>query len=334
MQLRCLAKYGLLFLMGIFFSGIGNDIMAQPTSNPGVTKNAILKNNPVITKDTSDEGVILITADSVMVVPVTPSVNTMPVIPLGKYQRANTLYYKMIDSLVRVISEFPLKDSAGLTYADEWVGTPNMGLRRPNYVIIHHTATNGLNEVLQEFTKPGGREASSHYVINKDGKVYHMLNDLLRSHHAGDSKWGNTTDLNSSSIGIEIVNNGKEAFTREQMTSLLILLERLKIQYRIPVANFIGHGDIAPGRKADPSAKFSWKELSENGFGYWWDDTTGVEVPQNFDYIMGLRIIGYDVSYPASAVAAFKRHFMNDNSGGGMNAIVRKLIYVMHRKYL
>ena len=68
-----------------------------------------------------------------------------------------------------------------------------MGLRRPNYVIIHHTATNGFQEVIQEFTNPGGREASSHYLICKDGTVYHMLNDLLRSHHAGDSKWGNNS---------------------------------------------------------------------------------------------------------------------------------------------
>jgi N-acetylmuramoyl-L-alanine amidase len=257
----------------------------------------------------------------------------VPPLPGGKYYKANLLYYKMIDSLVRVIAEFPLQDSAGLKYASDWVGTVNMGLRRPNYVILHHTATNGFDEVLQEFTKPGGREASSHYLVCKDGTVYHMLNDMLRSHHAGDSKWGNNTDLNSSSIGIEIVNNGREAYTNEQISSLAILLERLKAQYKIPDANFIGHGDIAPTRKADPSAKFPWKELSQKGYGLWWDDTTNVEVPQNFDYLMGLRIIGYDVSYPASAVAAFKRHFLNDNSGSGMNADIRKVIYVLYRKY-
>jgi N-acetylmuramoyl-L-alanine amidase len=333
MQIKVHRPVAILILLNII-GGIFCSLYAQPTSLPAVSKSAVLKIENKAVKDTSDEGVLIVTADSVETIATTINPLQPPEIPAGKYQRANKLYYKMIDSLVRVISEFPLRDSAGLTYAAEWVGTPNMGLRRPNYVIIHHTATNGLNEVLQEFTAPGGREASSHYVINKDGKVYHMLNDLLRSHHAGDSKWGNSTDLNSSSIGIEIVNNGREAYTKEQITSLLILLERLKIQYKIPVANFIGHGDIAPTRKADPSAKFPWKELSENGFGNWYGDTTNVEIPQNFDYLMGLRIIGYDVSYPASAVAAFKRHFMNDNSGGGMNATVRKMIYLMHKKYL
>jgi N-acetylmuramoyl-L-alanine amidase len=262
------------------------------------------------------------------------TVDATPFIPVGRYARANRLYFQMIDSMAKVITEYPIQDSAGLSYAKEWIGTPNMGLRRPNYVIIHHTATNNCTEALNEFTNPGGREASAHYVISRDGTVYHMLNDLLRSHHAGDSKWGNTTDLNSSSIGIELDNNGYQPFAEAQMTSLMILLNRLKNAYKIPDANFIGHGDIAPTRKMDPNHRFPWKELSQGGFGLWWSDTTNVQVPDNFDYLMGLRIIGYDISAPASAVAAFKRHFMKDNSGGTMNAAVRKIIYVLHRRYM
>jgi N-acetylmuramoyl-L-alanine amidase len=253
-------------------------------------------------------------------------------VPAGRYATANRLHAKMLDSLSRVLLKYPLADSAGLPYATEWVGTPNMGIRRPNFVVIHHTATNGLKEVLQEFTKPGGREASSHYVIDKDGTIYHMLNDLLRSHHAGDGKWGNTTDLNSASVGIEIVNNGKEPFTMEQINTLVMLLARIKAAYKIPDANFIGHGDIAPTRKVDPSHRFPWKYLNEKGFGLWWGDTTNIKVPESFDYLMALRIIGYDVSSPASAVAAFKRHYMQDNSGGGMNASVRRIIYALYRK--
>lgn len=251
---------------------------------------------------------------------------------LAKFGRANELYSAMVDSLSRVLFRYPLIDSAGLTYSAEWIGTPNMGLRRPNYVIIHHTANNSCEETLQEFTTTGGREASAHYVICKDGTVHHMLNDLLCSHHAGESKWGNNTDLNSSSIGIELVNNGSEPFTEEQINSLAILLERLKAAYKIPDAHFIGHADIAPTRKVDPSSKFPWQTLSDKGFGLWWDDTTVVQVPDNFDYLMGLRIIGYGISNPDAAVAAFKRHFMADNSRA-MNAQVRKIIYVLYRKF-
>lgn len=262
------------------------------------------------------------------------SVSDLSIKTAGKYSKVNQIHFKMIDSMARVLLQFPLQDSAGLPYAEDWVGTTNMGLRRPNFVIIHHTATNGHEEAIQEFTTSEGREASSHYLIGKDGTVYHMLNDLLRSHHAGESKWGNNTDLNSSSIGIEIVNNGNQAYTEEQINNLLILLGRIKAAYKIPEGNFWGHGDIATTRKVDPNAKFPWKELSEKGFGLWWDDTTNVQVPDNFDYLLGLRIIGYDISYPQSAVAAFKRHFMNDGSGGSMNAAVRKVIYALYRKYM
>jgi N-acetylmuramoyl-L-alanine amidase len=252
---------------------------------------------------------------------------------LAKYNKANQLYLKMIDSLTKVLYRYPLIDtSSGLKYAAEWVGTPNMGLRRPNFVIIHYTANNSCEETLREFTTVGGREASAHYVICKDGTIHHMLNDLLRSHHAGESKWGNNTDLNSSSIGIELVNNGTEAYPEAQINSLLVLLERLKTSYKIPVPNFIGHADVAPARKTDPGAKFPWKALSENGFGLWWDDTTGVQVPDQFDYLMGLRIIGYDISNPDAAVAAFKKHFMGDNSRS-MNSQVRKIIYTLYRKF-
>lgn len=92
-----------------------------------------------------------------------------------------------------------------------------------------------------------------------------MLNDLLRGHHAGVSKWGNATDLNSSSIGIEIDNNGFETFTEPQINSLMEVLGKLKGAYNIPAANFIGHADIAPGRKVDPNRNFPWQKLAQKG---------------------------------------------------------------------
>ena len=322
MQIAVLRKYSKKLL--VFSSAImlGFVSAAQPQSNNYATNDYFMKSSVVPGNDSAE------------LAEKKGSVTTGVGTALSKYGKANQLYVSMVDSLSRVLFRYPLIDSSGLNYAKEWVGTPNMGLRRPNYVIIHHTANNSCEATLQEFTTPGGREASAHYVICKDGTVHHMLNDLLRSHHAGDSKWGNNTDINSSSIGIELVNNGSQPYTEEQLNSLAILLDRLKTAYKIPAPNFIGHGDVAPTRKADPSSKFPWKEMSEKGFGLWWDDTTGVEVPDNFDYLLGLRIIGYDISAPASAVAAFKRHFMKDGSGGSMNAAVRKIIYVLYRKYL
>ena len=151
-----------------------------------------------------------------------------------------------------------------------WVGTTNFNLRKPNYVIIHHTAQDSTAQTLRTFTLPR-TQVSAHYVIGRDGRVYHMLNDYLRAWHAGVARWGNNTDINSSSIGIELDNNGTEPFAEPQITSLLTVLAGLKKTYGIPAANFIGHADIAPSRKNDPSAFFPWKRLADNGFGLWYD---------------------------------------------------------------
>ena len=86
-------------------------------------------------------------------------------------------------------------------------------------------------------------QVSAHYVICKDGTVHHMLNDYLRAWHGGIAKWGNNIDINSSSIGIEIDNNGFEPFSEPEITSLLKFLSGLKKAYNIPAANFIGHAE-------------------------------------------------------------------------------------------
>src|SRR5450756_3250197 len=89
--------------------------------------------------------------------------------------------------------------------------------------IIHHTEQNSCEQTLQTFTLPR-TQVSAHYVICKDGTIHHMLNDYLRAWHAGNSRWGNLTDVNSSSIGIEIDNNGFEPFAEAQINSLVTLL--------------------------------------------------------------------------------------------------------------
>ena len=159
-----------------------------------------------------------------------------------------------------------------------------------------------------------------------------MLNDLLRAHHAGVSKWGNTTDLNSSSIGIELDNNGFETFSEAQMNSLLILLDRLKKAYSIPASNFIGHGDIAPTRKNDPNWRFPWKLLSEKGFGYWFDDATNVTLPAGFNHLQALRIVGFDTKDTNAAIVGFKRHWLQDTTKG-LNAEQLKVLYQLSKKY-
>ncbi len=247
------------------------------------------------------------------------------------YAKTNKSYKKQAKAYAKLLREYPVEDSAGLSFATKWVGTTNFSMRRPNYVIIHHTAQNSCEQTLRTFTLPR-TQVSSHYVICKDGTVHHMLNDLLRAHHAGVGKWGNATDINSSSIGIEIDNNGYENFTDEQINSLLTVLQRLKNAYAIPVANFIGHSDIAPGRKVDPNKTFPWQKLAQQGFGHWYD-TTNVKVDSTFNAMHALRIIGYNIKNEQNAIQSFKLHFVQNDSTKVITEMDRKILADLVKKY-
>ncbi|GAC1586047.1 MAG: N-acetylmuramoyl-L-alanine amidase [Ginsengibacter sp.] len=247
----------------------------------------------------------------------------------GKYAATNKEYKQQVKSFSRVIRQYPLKDSLG--QINPFVGTINFGMRKPNFVIIHHTAQNSCDQTLNTFTLKR-TQVSAHYVICREGKIYHMLSDYLRAWHAGSGTWGNDSDVNSSSIGIELDNNGFEVFSEAQITSLLQLLQNLKKAYNIPQANFIGHADIAPTRKNDPNVYFPWKKLSENGFGLWYNDTTRINLPQNFNDLSALRIVGYNIKDTTAAIRAFKRHFEQQDSSGVLNDNDRKILYEIARK--
>lgn len=212
-----------------------------------------------------------------------------------------------------------------------WVGAIHFNLRKPNYVIIHHTAQDSLEQTLRTFTVPHS-QVSAHYVIGRDGEVYQMLNDYVRGWHAGAGKWGSVTDLNSVSLGIELDNNGNEPFSETQIHSLLNLLDTLKRKYNIPTANFIAHSDIAPTRKVDPSAFFPWKRLAERGFGLWPDESL-VMPPENFNPVDALRIIGYDTSDLKAAISAFKLHYVQHDVSPELTEDDRCVLYNLYLKY-
>lgn len=250
---------------------------------------------------------------------------------ISAYRSSNKMYKRQSKELSRLLREYPVRDSAGLPYADEWVGTTNFSIRRPNIVVIHHTAQHSDEQTLKTFTTKR-TQVSAHYVIAEDGTVYHMLNDLLRAHHAGVSKWGSQTDLNSSSIGIEIDNDGYEAFTELQIQSLLQLLARLKQAYHIPTSNFVGHADIAPGRKVDPNRHFPWQRLADSGFGYWYD-TTGIKVQAGFEPMQALRLIGYNTSNEKAAIQSYRLHFTPTDSSATLNKTDLKILSSLIQRY-
>lgn len=249
----------------------------------------------------------------------------------GPYAATNKQHKKQVKNFARIISQTPLKDSLP-QMAATWVGTTNFNMRKPNFVVIHHTAQNSCDQTLKTFTLPS-TQVSAHYVICKDGTVHHMLNDYLRAWHGGIGRWGNNTDINSSSIGIEIDNNGFDVFSDAQVNSLLLLLKNLKKAYGIPVANFIGHYDIAPTRKVDPNVHFPWKKLADAGFGHWWSDTTGVAVPPTFNNLQALRIIGYEIKDSSAVMKAFKRKYLQQEGNAVLTEGDRKILYTLYRRY-
>ena len=247
----------------------------------------------------------------------------------GPYARTNKTYKKQAKEFAAIIRQAPLKDSIA---SGAWVGTTNFNMRKPNFVVIHHTAQNSCEQTLKTFTLPR-TQVSAHYVICKDGTVHHMLNDYLRAWHGGVAKWGNNTDINSSSIGIEIDNNGFEPFTDQQINSLMSILGVLKKAYAIPTANFIGHADIAPTRKNDPNVNFPWKKLADSGYGLWWSDTTGVNLPQDFNHLQALRIIGYNIKDTAAAIQTFKRKYEQLDKDSILTEADKKILFTLYRQF-
>lgn len=286
------------------------------------------------------------------------------------YSKTNRLHKKQAREYSKQLREFPVEQdikTAHLRFGEHQAGTTNFNLRKPNYVVLHHTAQNSIEHTLSTFTLPR-TQVSSHYVISRDGEIYQMLNDHYRAWHGGVGKWGNDTDLNSSSIGIELDNNGFEEFTPAMINSLIDLLKVLKERHKIPAANFIGHSDIAPGRKVDPNPTFPWELLAKEGFGLWYDEIVEEEsvvvidgraavkkwIPAeeegyatgerekdtvktgtlDIDPEIALRIIGYDTSNLEAAIQSFKLHFIQTEVNSELTERDLKILNNLYRKYM
>ena len=141
-------------------------------------------------------------------------------------------------------------------------------------VILHYTGMKTGEEALQRLCDPDAA-VSSHYLIEEDGEIFQLVAEEKRAWHAGVSHWQGRENINHNSIGVELVNPGHEfgyrAFPPAQIDSLLALLVGVKARHKIPTGGFLGHSDIAPGRKVDPGHLFPWRQLAAEGFGVFSD---------------------------------------------------------------
>ncbi len=200
--------------------------------------------------------------------------------------------------------------------------SPNFSQRtRPiDTILIHYTATDTAEGALRHLANPKAKaRVSAHYVVAADGTIYRMVDEKHRASHAGVSFWRGVADMNSASIGIEIVNTGvdkkggRPPYPEAQIAAVIALCK--DIQSRHEIKWVLGHSDVAPTRKQDPGEHFPWKRLAAEGIGVW---TDGFAEPTGTAQEM-LAAIGYDTTHLPKALTAFCRHFYPEvmTTGGG-----------------
>lgn len=141
--------------------------------------------------------------------------------------------------------------------------SPNYDERRlpVSMIVIHYTETKTCDQALRilcDVSAP--KRVSAHWLIDRDGTVYRLVDESKRAWHAGKSFWHGIEDCNSASIGIELVNDGAEEYPQPQLDALAELCAGIKSRHDI--RDIVGHSDIAPDRKRDPGPLFPWKMLT------------------------------------------------------------------------
>lgn len=137
----------------------------------------------------------------------------------------------------------------------------------PDMIVLHYTVMD-LDGTLDRLCDPEF-EVSAHYALCPSGGVFPLVDEDRRAWHAGAARWGDVTDINSCSIGIEIVNDGASPFPVPQMVALVELMQDIRSRWDIPDHRIVGHSDVAPGRKVDPGRRFDWRGLNRMGQGVW-----------------------------------------------------------------
>ena len=207
----------------------------------------------------------------------------------------------------------------------------NYNKRKIKFIVLHYTGMQSERASIKRLTNEKSK-VSSHYLINRNGKIIKMVDEKNIAWHAGKSKWKNFINLNNQSIGIELVNKGHqfgyEKFPKKQISKLVLLCKILIKKYKIKKANILGHSDIAPLRKMDPGEKFPWEHLSKKKIGYWHNISKSKDYNFNKSnlrklFFTNLYKIGYryftvkkSSRYDLKIVKAFQRKFRQSKVNG------------------
>ena len=225
---------------------------------------------------------------------------------------------------------------------------------RQKFIILHYTAGN-RDSSLKTLTE---NEVSAHYMVSDDKSepVYSLVNENKRAWHAGVSDWKGRNNLNDTSIGIEIVNDGDVSGTFVpykdfQIKEVAVLVKYLADKYEIPATNILGHSDIAPQRKSDPGPLFPWRELyTQYNIGMWYDNETKNNYEREYETKLSMTPVsdvqrelnkfGYGISITGSwdkqtknVIKAFQHHFRPSNYSGEMDVETFAILKALNEKY-
>lgn len=221
----------------------------------------------------------------------------------------------------------------------EVMPSPNHGERRdgrrPDMILLHYTGMPTAEGALNWLLAPES-EVSCHYFVFEDGRIAQLVPESRRAWHAGRSYWKGESDINSASIGVEIVNPGHPGglpdFPPAQIDAVISLCRDIAGRWGIAPERVLAHSDVAPIRKIDPGEKFPWDVLAARGVGHFVEPTpvTGGRFFQRGDggppvEALQAMLALYGYNTPVSGefcertegdVAAFQRHFRRERVDG------------------
>ncbi len=221
--------------------------------------------------------------------------------------------------------------------------SPNHDERRHtvDLLVLHYTGMQSGQAALDRMRDPEAK-VSAHYMIWEDGRIARLVEESRRAWHAGVSTWQGDDDLNSRSVGLEIVNGGHDfplpgkqlpPYPDVQIEAVIELAGQLILRHAIPQVRIVGHSDIAPLRKIDPGEHFPWPRLAASGIGLWPEEASGAGCvwmggdPGGLNRQLGA--IGYDITDVTAALRAFQRRFLPDAITGMADArTLRRLAHV------
>ncbi len=221
--------------------------------------------------------------------------------------------------------------------------SPNHGPRPEgvtvNCLLVHYTGLPTAEIALSRLCQPGSG-VSSHYTIDEDGTVYRHVPEERRAWHAGVGCWRGCRDMNSCSIGVELVTPGHEwgyrPFPQVQMAAFRALALDIMVRHTLGADAVIGHADIACTRKEDPGELFDWQGLAALGIGVWPTVTADDREPGHLHEAgVLLETYGYDVATAGvtSCLTAFQRHFDPERVTGQLHGETMVRLRGLLREY-